>query len=80
VLKVERVGLADDFFELGGHSLLATQVVSRVREALQVEVALRSLFEKSSLADFAALVEEGLLEKLEDMTDEEAELLLNEAF
>ncbi|HEV7396496.1 MAG TPA: amino acid adenylation domain-containing protein, partial [Pyrinomonadaceae bacterium] len=31
VLRVERVGVADDFFELGGHSLLATQVISRVR-------------------------------------------------
>ncbi|MGY2224210.1 amino acid adenylation domain-containing protein [Pseudomonas gingeri] len=59
VLKVERVGLEDNFFDLGGHSLLATQVISRVRQGLQVELSLRSLFETGNLAEFAELAGQG---------------------
>ncbi|HYH80099.1 MAG TPA: amino acid adenylation domain-containing protein, partial [Longimicrobium sp.] len=53
VLGVERVGRWDQFFELGGHSLLAVQVVSRVRQALEVELTLGDLFARPVLADFA---------------------------
>ncbi|TBV12878.1 non-ribosomal peptide synthase/polyketide synthase, partial [Stutzerimonas kirkiae] len=59
VLKVEQVGLSDNFFELGGHSLLATQVISRLRQALDIELPLRTLFETRDLADFARQVGQG---------------------
>ncbi|WEK32623.1 MAG: non-ribosomal peptide synthase/polyketide synthase [Candidatus Pseudomonas phytovorans] len=59
VLKVERIGLTDHFFELGGHSLLATQVTSRIRQALGLEIPLRTLFEAPVLADFVALTGQG---------------------
>ena len=52
-----RVGVNDNFFELGGHSLLATQVMSRVREAFGIEIALRSLFEQPTVGEFAETIE-----------------------
>jgi acyl carrier protein len=57
VLAVPRVGIHDDFFELGGHSLLATQLISRIRDALAIELPLKLIFRNSSVEQLAEAVE-----------------------
>ncbi len=57
LLKVEDPGIGDNFFELGGHSLLATQVISRIREVFDVEVALRELFEEPTILALAESID-----------------------
>lgn len=53
LLGVDSVSPDDDFFELGGHSLLATRVLARLEGGFNVHLALRDIFEASTLRRLA---------------------------
>ncbi|MBN3941890.1 non-ribosomal peptide synthetase [Nostoc sp. NMS9] len=57
VLAIEEVGIRDNFFELGGNSLLASQLIFFVRETFQVDLLIKSLFEKSTIEALAQVIE-----------------------
>jgi hypothetical protein len=61
VLHRDELSVHDHFFALGGHSLSATLVAGRLRDALDLPVPVRLLFERPVLATFAAALETLLL-------------------
>ncbi|MBE9212891.1 amino acid adenylation domain-containing protein [Plectonema cf. radiosum LEGE 06105] len=57
VLKLEQVGIYDNFFDLGGNSLLATRINSRLRQTFELDLPLRSIFEKPTIVAIAVYIQ-----------------------
>jgi amino acid adenylation domain-containing protein len=51
-------GVEDNFFDVGGHSLLLVQIQTRLREALQKEIPIVSLFEHPTIRSLARYLKE----------------------
>jgi amino acid adenylation domain-containing protein len=88
LLGVSNVGILDNFFELGGSSLAATRLLAQVTSRFGVRVDLADFFDEPTVAGVAEQVRRGrvddrpedrmrgLLERIEDLSDEEAEQFL----
>ena len=57
VLDRECVSIDDNFFQLGGESLLATQLISHIRQAMQVEVSFLRFLETPTVSGMARSIE-----------------------
>jgi len=66
LLKLDRISRHDNFFELGGHSLLAVRVVTSMRQALNIEIAVRDIFLHPILNDLADVVTTMALEQFDE--------------
>lgn len=76
LLRVSRVGRNDNFFNLGGHSLMGAQLIAKVQQRFGVELSLRNLFDHPSIAGISSEIERLVYAKLQMMTDEEAQRML----
>jgi amino acid adenylation domain-containing protein/FkbM family methyltransferase len=76
LLETEQVDVDENFFLLGGHSLLGTQIIARVSEMFGVDLTLRKLFEAPTVRELSAEIEQLIIAKIEEMSEEEAQRLL----
>lgn len=79
LLSMQNVGASDNFFLLGGHSLLGTQLIASIRESFGVDLSLLSLFKSPTVAELSAEIENLLVAKLEAMSEEDAQRILDTA-
>jgi amino acid adenylation domain-containing protein len=76
LLGLEQVSVTDNFFMLGGHSLLGTQLISHIRGAFGVEMALRTLFDAPTIEQLSLEIERLLMARVEAMSEDEVLRLL----
>ena len=58
VLANPEIGVDDNFFELGGHSLKALRMLARIEQQLSICLSIKDVFEQTSIAQLAALIEQ----------------------
>ncbi|MGW0037985.1 amino acid adenylation domain-containing protein [Gordonia sp. NPDC003376] len=54
VLGIDRVGVRTSFFDLGGNSLSATRVAARLADTLDLDIAVRDLFDTPSVRELVS--------------------------
>lgn len=78
-LGVDQVGIHDDFYALGGHSLIATQIISRLQSTFPIELPLLDLFEALTVARMSRVIENALVGKIEELSEEEVQNLVHDS-
>ncbi|QBG56334.1 non-ribosomal peptide synthetase [Bacillus amyloliquefaciens] len=75
VLKRDRISMRDDFFQIGGQSLKAASLVSNIHKRLQIELAIRHVFEHPTIESMARVLEQRKRGEYADIKPAEAKEL-----
>ena len=51
------LGVEDNFFDLGGHSFGATRMIATLRSTFDVDVGLKTLFERPTIAGISEVID-----------------------
>lgn len=73
VLRVERVSVNSNFFELGGDSLVAMRIASQLRDALNIELDIGTLFANATIANLSVVINQCLASSTEVLDGEATE-------
>ncbi|QPK87040.1 amino acid adenylation domain-containing protein [Bacillus velezensis] len=72
VLKREHISMRDDFFQIGGQSLKAASLVSKIHKRLEIELAVRHVFEHPTIESMARFLEQRKRGEYAEITPAEA--------
>ncbi len=56
ILGIEQVGIHDNFFDLGGNSLISVQIISKLKEELNIEIPIISIYERPTVNSLAEIL------------------------
>ncbi|MFM6024604.1 MAG: amino acid adenylation domain-containing protein [Dolichospermum sp.] len=70
VLGLEKVSVEENFFNLGGHSLATIQIISRIRQTLEIDLPLQYLFTEPTIAGLTKVINQ-LLQTVDHITPTE---------
>ncbi|WP_316775277.1 non-ribosomal peptide synthetase [Streptomyces sasae] len=64
-------GAHDNFFTTGGNSIVGIRLVARIQESFEIDLPVRAVFERPTVAGLAAAVEEIIVAEAGELSDEE---------
>jgi len=76
-LGTDEIGVHDSFADLGGHSLIAIRIVAQLRQAFDLELPMRALFDAPTIAELSARIKREMLAEIAALTDEQAAQLVS---
>ncbi|MEL6864726.1 MAG: amino acid adenylation domain-containing protein [Bacteroidota bacterium] len=72
VLQIDKIGILDNFLAIGGDSLSGIRIMSRINEALELDLPVNLIFQQPTIQRLAAYLENTIRELLLEMDSQES--------